>query len=156
MEGTALRVVAAEDTVVYGGVAPGTAGYTTRIVEDEEVPACHIITEPAAVDGGDKLDPLLPDLQCGRNGGVPAVGEEDLRFESGGIEALDDGEGLADIGPGGAVHLVVGDDLRLPVVVACLRYMKAVSRPLVAAGRIGVIGGLEGGARALLLHLNPG
>lgn len=70
MEGTALRVVAAEDTVIYGGVAHGTADHTALIVEDEEGPACHIITEPAAVDGGDELDPLLPDLQCGENGGI--------------------------------------------------------------------------------------
>ncbi|MFA5618182.1 MAG: hypothetical protein WDK95_15225, partial [Syntrophorhabdaceae bacterium] len=81
-----------------------------------------------------ELYPLLRDLQRGRDRRVPAVGKERLRFQSGTVEAFDDVEGLADIRPGGAVHLVIGDDPGFAVVVAGLGYMDAISRPFMPEG----------------------
>jgi len=47
-------------------------------------------------------------------------------LEAGGVEVFDDGEGFADIGSGGSVYLIVGDDRSLLLVVACLHYEKVI------------------------------
>jgi hypothetical protein len=151
MEGAVRGIVGTEDAVIYGLMAQGTGSDQALCIKLEAVSSHYLIGESRTVDRGDELDVLFFYLQCRRDGRIAAVREERVGFVSGCIKTFYDRKSLPDIGPGGTMNFIVGDDLLLSFIVAGLGNVGAVSRPFVATGGVGVIGGLQSRSFGLLL-----